>query len=223
MKITSENLTQYCFQEIERDIITNVLKPAQKLVIDDLKGRFGVGHTPIREALSRLVATGLVEIKHNRGFYVAQVSESDIRDIYRTFNQIENLALEQAIALGDDRWAATIVAALYELSLVENNKNDADQTIWTERNAAFHFALIAGCQSSALLQIRDVLYKRFDRYCRLSFLCIKTKLSHNYTAHKELADAVLARDTKRAMKLMTWHIMGSLEEVIMILHKRNML
>lgn len=223
MKNIPENLTQYCFEVIERDIITNAFLPAQKLIIDDLKERFHVGHTPIREALSRLVATGLVEFKHNRGFYVAQISEGDISDIYQTFNQIECLALQQSIALGNDRWAATIVATLYELSLIEVDGSCIDQNLWFDRNYAFHLALVAGCGSTTLLDIRNNLYKKFDRYCRLSFSCIKQNLSHNYAAHKELADAVLARNNQKAIDLMSHHITGSLDEVISILQKNTIL
>ncbi len=215
------NLVEHCFDQLEQEIIDTALKPGQKLRIEELKQRFGIGGSPIREALSRLVGLGLVEIQHNKGFYVADISEENIRDIYKTFADIENLALKKSIEQGDDKWAASIVAALYELSLIEKEKSGADCTEWIKRNYAFHYALIAGCNSPTLLQMRHDIYRRFDRYCRMGFTMIKNNLEHNQKDHEQLADAVLKRDFKTASLLMNNHIMGSLEHIISSLKKNK--
>lgn len=214
-------LVQHCFDQLEKDIIDTALKPGQKLRVEELKQRFGIGGSPIREALSRLVGTGLVEMRHNKGFYVADISEENIRDIYQTFNDIETLALKKSIEHGDDKWAAAIVGTLYELSLIENRETDSDCAEWIKRNYAFHYALIAGCNSPTLLQMRQEIYKRFDRYCRMGFALIKNNLEHNQHEHKKLADAVLKRNYDQAASLMTMHIMGSLEEIIILLKKNK--
>jgi GntR family transcriptional regulator, carbon starvation induced regulator len=221
--VNNANLVQQCYGQLEKDIINNTLVPGQKLRIEELKEQLAIGHSPIREALSRLVASGLVEIEHNRGFYVAAISQEDIRDIYQTFIDIENLALQKSIQQGDDRWAANIVASLYELSLIESKGAKVESDEWLKRNYAFHKALIAGCNSPALLQIRDNLYRRFDRYCRMGFATMKKSLEHNHTSHKELAEAVLNRDFKNASKLMAHHISGSLETVIQTLKKNKLI
>lgn len=223
MAINNANLVQQCFEQLENDIITNVLVPGEKLRIEMLKKRFGVGQSPLREALSRLVASGLVTVKHNKGFYVAPISENDIRDIYETFNLIENLTLQKSLEHGDDRWAATIVASLYELSLAETQKKIIDSKTWQERNYAFHLALVSGCNSPALLQIRNELYKRFDRYCHMSFSVMKHSLEHNHKAHQELADAALKRDATKACNVMNAHICGSLENVVQALKNHKLL
>ena len=81
-------LTSKYYEGLQNDIIEGVLPPGEKLTIAKLKKRYGVGPTPLREALSRLLDTGLVTVVDNRGFYVRQVSEDDIRDIYKTFSLI---------------------------------------------------------------------------------------------------------------------------------------
>ena len=152
-------LALQCYNYIQNAIIDGTFTPGQKLKVDTLKQQLGIGHSPIREALSRLAASGLCDVKDNKGFYVAKISEKDIRDTYHTFFQIEMLALKQAIKLGDDAWESSIVAALHNLSLVESKQDAASCQVWIERNYAFHCALISGCNSPLLHHMRADIYR----------------------------------------------------------------
>lgn len=219
----TSTLAQQCYDQLQQDIIDGTLKPGEKLKVEPLKERLSTGQSPIREALSRLVASGLVYSEDNKGFRVASLSEPDIRDIYDTFNRIENVALELAIERGDDAWEAQIVASLHQLAIVENKKETVPYSVWAERNYHFHVALIAGCKSTALLEIRKNLYLKFDRYCRMAFQVTKESLSVNHEEHKKLADAVIKRDVKMAQELMNHHITGSLEDVIQKLKVQKLL
>ena len=222
LNITS-TLAQTCYEQLQNDIITGILRPGEKLKVMHLKDRLQAGQSPVREALSRLAASGLVETEDNKGFRVAMVSEADVRDTYATFTHIENLALQEAIKNGDDTWKAGIIAALYKLSLIEHQKKPVSYKEWVERNYEFHVALISGCGSPKLLQIRHDLYLQFDRYCRIAFTVSKDELSVNNEEHQKLADVVLARDAPGARKLMTYHINGALEDVIAMLRKNEMI
>ena len=222
IRVKKDNtLALQCYDHLHDDIINGKLAPGQKLKIDLLKEQFGIGQSPIREALSRLASSGLVHVLTNKGFCVSEISESDIRDTYRTFFQIESLALKQAIKLGDDAWESNIVGALHRLSLIESKQEPVSYAAWIERNYAFHVALIAGCNSPLLLQIRADVYNRFDRYCRIAFKLLGTELAMNYEEHKNLAAAVINRNAKEALALMEHHIFGPLEEVITVLKENN--
>lgn len=207
-------LAMKCFDTLQEAIINGKLEPGQKLKVEELKARLAVGQSPIREALSRLVSSGLVEIQGNRGFRVAAISEAEVRDLYELFFNIEMLALTQALERGDSRWEASIVAALYELGSIEKKKDPVPYAVWSAKNYAFHVALITGCNSPLLLQLRADLYRRFDRYCRLSFYHSNSNLMLNHAEHDELAQAVLRRDATKARTLMHHHIFGALEDVV---------
>jgi len=217
------SLAQQCYEQLQQEIIEGSLKPGQKLKVEPIKERFGIGQSPIREALSRLAAFGLVEVEDNKGFRVATISEADIRDVYATFTLVENSALALAIERGDDAWAAGIVGELYKLSLVEKRQEPISYAVWAERNYNFHVALIAGCNSPALLEVRHALYMKFDRYCRMSYQLIRQDLSVNYADHKKLADAVLAREASKAQAMMVHHINEPLEEVIKKLQENKLM
>lgn len=214
-------LAQQCYESLQDAIVGGELAPGQKLKMDSLKKRLSVGQSPIREALSRLVASGLVDVYDNKGFWVAAVSEADVRDIYRTFTQIEVLALTQAIKLGDAAWEASIVAALHHLSVIENQQEPVLYQAWSARNYDFHVALISGCDSPTLLQVRSDLYKRFDRYCRIAFNATKKQLDVNYKEHKKLAELVIKRDEKAAQALLENHMRGAMEDVLKVLKNND--
>lgn len=220
---SDSTLSQQCYEQLQNEIIEGILKPGQKLKVIPIKERFNIGQSPVREALSRLVSFGLVEIEDNKGFRVSTISEADIRDTYATFTQIENMALALAIERGDAAWEGTIVAELHKLSLLENKKGFDSYAQWAECNYNFHMALISGCNSLTLLEIRRTLYMKFDRYCRMAYQMSKHELSANNHEHTKIAQAVLKRDKTTAQDLMTHHINGALEDVIKNLKKNNLI
>jgi GntR family carbon starvation induced transcriptional regulator len=220
---TNSTLAQQCYEQLQTDIIDGTLKPGEKLKVERIKERFTVGQSPIREALSRLVASGLVQTEDNKGFRVAKLSETDIRDIYDTFTRVENMALALAMERGDDAWESNIVAALHQLSIIESKQEAVPYALWAERNYNFHVALIAGCKSPTLLEIRRMLYLKFDRYCRMAFNTTKDSLTVNNDEHKKMAELVLKRDFKAVQELMNHHINEPLEEIIQKLKQNNLI
>lgn len=209
-----QNLADYCYKHIKEAIIRGELAPGEKLQVAKLKKRLNSGPTPIREALSRLTSSGLIIAESNRGFYVKNISEEEIRDIYATFLKIELMAINLAMELGDTAWEANIVASLHRLSAVENAPPPVDLVLWLEKNYEFHLSLIAGCRSPSLLKVREDLYQLFDRYCHLSLLLNQNLSALNNKDHRDMAKAVIDRDKEKACQLMTSHLENSLTQVL---------
>lgn len=219
---TEQTLANYCYKNLKEAIIRGEFKPGEKLRIEKLKSHLKVGPTPIREALSRLVTSGLIGNESNKGFFVKNVSEAEVRDIYATFNKIELLALNQAIELGNSSWEATILGALHKLSVVEKCPPPIDSESWLLLNYQFHYSLIMACNSPCLLQIREDIYQLFDRYCQLSMLINEDSLLLNHKDHCEIAEAVISRNKSKACRLTTLHLENSFSQVIRALHKKDM-
>lgn len=100
---------------LKRDIVSGVLAPGEPLRLMALSKRYGVGYTPLREALSRFGEAGLVVLSPNRGYRVAPVSFAELEDLEQSRALIEVALLEDAIAHGDLAWEAAIVAAHHRL------------------------------------------------------------------------------------------------------------
>src|SRR5579862_2721505 len=104
------------YEYLQEDIISNRLLPGQRLHIIQLAEQYQVGPGPIREALSRLLATELVVSISQKGFRVSAISQADLNDIYKTRAHIECLALRLSIEQGNDDWEANILAAYHRLT-----------------------------------------------------------------------------------------------------------
>jgi GntR family carbon starvation induced transcriptional regulator len=219
MAAPHDTFVEFCYKSLKEGIIRGEFAPGEKLRIAKLKSQLNVGPTPIREALCRLTATGLVIAEANRGFYVKQVTENEIKDVYSTFTKIELLALDQAIDLGDITWEANIIASLHRLSVLEKTPSSIDTNQWLALNYDFHYSLVVACNSPCLLKIREDIYQLFDRYCHLSLLINPGFLPLNNKDHCEIATAVIARDKMKACQLTLLHLENSLEQVLKKLNK----
>jgi DNA-binding GntR family transcriptional regulator len=207
-------LTDRAYQALRGDIIGGALEPEAKLRVEHLRKRYELGATPIREALSRLAAEGLVRGVGQRGFWVAPISVEDLEDVTDMRVLLETHAVRLSIERGDDAWEARVVAAHHQLAKVEAAvREDPDEVFpeWERRNREFHDALIAAVPSRLLHQFRWSLYDQHERYRRLS---IQSAAPRDVAAeHRAIFEATLARDAERACQLTEEHIRRTAENL----------
>lgn len=192
---------------LRESILHTAHQPGEKLKREELKQRYGLGSSPLREALSRLSSEGLVVFSGGRGFRVAGVSLKDLRDIASVRKILESAALRQSIADGDDRWEAGILAAFHRLSVAEERLATDPSAIneWELRNREFHEALGAASQSDRLRELAKGMYDLHERYRRLSRLD-RSRARDVHAEHKAIMEAALMRDTEGACRLSEAHI-----------------
>ena len=209
MKNSRQNTAAQILDSLTNDIIQGEYSPGQKLHIKTLKDRYNVGTSPLREALSQLIAKDLVVSENQRGFYVSDISIDDLTDIYLARAKIESLCIEMAIDKGDDFWEANLIAASHRLNKY-SKLDKIDMGEWQSRHAAFHEALVVGCMSPRLFQIRDSLFEKSTRYRNLWLrenVTNTAALKINQNEHAALLILALERDKKSAKKLIEAHIM----------------
>jgi DNA-binding GntR family transcriptional regulator len=188
------------------------LAPGSRLGIVGLAQGYGLGATPVREGLSRLVSRQLVVALGQRGFRVAPVSEADLRDITRMRIVVEQEALSLAMKLGKDEWEAGIVSALHRMQRFID-RTGSRFTEGTEEfdvlHKGFHTALLEACGSPRLLAAHSDLYDQAYRYRRI----MMRKFDNGKTfmqSHRDLADYVLARDQRRAPAMLATHLQSTI-------------
>lgn len=195
------------FESLRGEILDARLMPGARLHVASLAARHGVSQGAVREALSRLVADGLVTVRDRRGFSVSMVSAEDLEDVTRTRIEIEGLALRKAIARGDAAWEASVIAAWHELSRATpaQIKDPAfASSTWRILHARFHKALIAACGSPWLLRFRESLFEQSERYRKLSVAYAIGPRDVD-REHRELMEAAVGRDADRAVSLLEAH------------------
>jgi len=191
---------------IRSDILAGKRKPGGKLRLEALKTEFAVSWSPIREALSRLSAEGLVHAEEQRGYRVAPVSRSQLAEVIRLRTLLESTALQASIEHGDDAWETEVLAAHHRLSKLENRRQatpDAEQ--WERWHRTFHEALIRACGMPTLLQFCSQLHDMNDRYRRL-FLSAHKFDRDVAGEHRAIAEATLAHHAAKACRLLEAHI-----------------
>jgi len=197
------------FERLRADLLGGRYKPEEALRLEPLMARYGCGISPLREALNRLAAERLVRAEGQRGFQAAPVSLAEMWEIVRLRQMLESEALALSIAAGDARWEGEIVAAFHRLAKAPPPGRDrADPDSWERGHRDFHGALIGACASSWLLHFIGILYGHTERYRRIRYECtVPQKLARDVEAeHRALMDAVLARDTRRAQRLIAEHL-----------------
>ncbi len=196
------------FLRLREDILKCRLRPGDRLRLDALRDAYGVGMSPLREALSRLSSMGLVTLEGQRGFSVARISIEDLLGLTKSRVWIETLALRFAIATGDRNWEAEILASAHRLSgcpiYLGGGADRVSNEVWQTQHRAFHTALVSAGTSEHILRFREHLYDLSDRYRRLSGL--STTERDIAGEHKALAEATLARDIDLASEIMTNHL-----------------
>jgi len=188
------------------DILAGRRKPGARIRLEDLKAEFGVSWSPIREAISRLVAEGLITTEESRGYRVAPVSSADLAEVISLRMLLESMALQRSIERGDDAWEADVLAHQHRLGKLESRRmQTAEAEQWETWHRAYHEALIRACGSPILLQFCDQLHDLSDRYRRLFFS------AHEFdrdvpAEHRGITEATLARDAAAACELLRRHI-----------------
>ena len=92
--------TEAAYRLLRRDILTTRLRPGAPLKLSTLRNSYGIGWTPLREALSRLEAERLVTSISNRGFAVAPVSRIELEDLSRARCVVDLPLLQESIEKG---------------------------------------------------------------------------------------------------------------------------
>jgi GntR family carbon starvation induced transcriptional regulator len=204
---------------LKEDIFAGVIAPAAKLKVKDLAARYGVGATPIREALSHLAATGVVSQHAQRGFRVPRLDAESWLDLMRTRQIVECEAVRLAVENGDAAWEDAIVSS-YSLLVREIERMYERETLtiarYWERHNQFHRALVSACPVGGLKGFVDDVYLRMGIYRRLTYTEGFPK-DYVIEQHKTLMTIALTRDIDAMLTAMTDHIRGNSAILVKIL------
>ena len=195
------------YDQLRTDLLDGSLVPGGKLAIEALSERYASSQTPLREALNRLVADGLVQRREQRGFVVADISAADLAEITKTRCWLEETALRESIAARSTAWEEALVLAHHRLARTPRSLDAArfvDNPDWEPLHRAFHRALISACGSRWLLGFCAQLADQHHRYRRLSAPRAFAKRAVP-GEHQQLLDAALAGQADEAVALLRAH------------------
>ena len=196
------------YQSLRRDIVRGVLMPGEKLRIELVRERYNnVGASPVREALNRLSAEGLVVYQDQRGFQVAPISRDEIQELTRARCLLNEIILRESIDRGDADCEDQVVLAHHRIS--KASEFLADGTVNPEyeaRHRIFHGSLVAACGSRWLLEFSEKLFELSQRCRNLSVPGAVSEQRDVAAEHAQIVQAVLDRDIAKAIRLSNEHV-----------------
>ena len=203
----SVTLGAQVYDRLRDDIVLGLLQPDCRLTLDLLKRRYGVGMTPLREALYRLSASKLVMLEDRRGFRVAPVSPIHLTEVIELREAVETMLLRNAFKYADVQWEAEIVASFHLLQRTAGYKlNPGPYTNdWEAAHRGFHFAILSAAQLPMLKEFHLSVWDHVSRYRNLAYAG-KTISPVVFEGHRQLMEAALARDEELASVLLRRHI-----------------
>lgn len=214
-RAADQSLTAAALSRIRSDIIACRLMPNERLRFEALRERYGIGVSPLREALMRLEAEGLVQLEQNKGFRVSEVSRENLLDLMQTRIEIESIALRWSLQKGGVEWEANLLGAFHRLSRqtkIDPNDPETINEAWSREHAAFHAALVSASGSHTLISILGRLFEQAERYVSLSIMS-NAPLRDDVGEHKLLMRAALNRDIEKTIELNRLHISRTLDKV----------
>jgi len=215
-EITLTSLVDEIAFRLETAILEGEYGPGTHLLQDDLCARFGVSRTPVREALRKLQAQHLVVLAPNKGATVRFPSQAELRDVYAVRVELEGFACELACAHVDDelldaldRAQAEIdeAQALLERGAIVPLEEPAFNSRVTNANVNFHALIFDATSNQQLAQLCRSLQGYFPKdYVWCTALPAEEARALNVDEHREIRDALAARDARRARLAMSKHI-----------------
>lgn len=201
--------TGFAYLSLRELIITGELTPGTAIQQGDLAKKMGVSTTPLREAIRRLSAEGLISLSAHKDARVTEVTADEARHLLEVRDQLDPLAAGLAAARRTEDELTRIIQASSQLQPLSEGVDLPALMAHRE----FHRAIYVASHNPILVDLLERLWDKADRY-RLIGLQSRgdsaAESSRVAAEHRELVDAITVGDSKRAEATMRRHIQGSL-------------
>lgn len=202
---------QTIVQSVLADVFQGSLRAGQHLVTQELAERFGVSHTPIREALIALAGIGIIDLLPNRGAVVRRVSAKEVRDICQVRRALECEATRRACGRID---LAELHFLAGELKRLRAIKNPSVGTFIQDARAVdsrLHDLIAGSCGNTFLAAELGRLKILFRAFRDVSYIHHEARndfrrLAEEAGEHLAIVEALRAGDGKTAARAMAKHI-----------------
>ena len=208
---------------IQSQVLSGAVAIGTRLRQEALAEQFGVSRTPVREALRKLEATGVVELLPNRGAIVRGPSVREIREAYEVRAELEGLAAALAADRINDRDLIRLREAqrLFRDSIsaliarrASTRRPWKDESVWVRANDLFHQAILDAAGNDRLSETIADLHRSFPRDLTWGALAGSSRLlEENVEQHQAVLQAIEEHDSVAARDRMVEHVRSAGELV----------
>jgi DNA-binding GntR family transcriptional regulator len=200
---------EVAYRHIRRQIVQGRLAPGVALIEQELAARIGVSRTPVRDALRRLEAEGLVQVAGNRRAMVREFAEDEVDECFELRALLESHAAGKAAKAITPEGLAELKDLAGQMEAVVAKGGDEAPVRFAALNDQFHDAVLryGGSQRlrdviKPLVQVQLVLMRRFRGH-------IEMHLQRSCWHHREIIAALEAHDPAWAETQMRTHLLSA--------------
>ena len=212
-RLTRQRAVDAVHQAIKQAILNSLMRPGERLNVEELADKLGVSLTPVRHAVQLLAAEGLVEVRPRSGTFVASVTARDVEETFEIRCALECLAAEKAVQNITAKDLKHLRAVLKALG--RSVRNEEDQKGHEKNNTEFHLTIIRAAKNKRLFEMYDALHANI-KIARIHASDVEwpTRLDVEQAEHEEIVDALEKRHTARLVRAMRKHIFRSRDSLV---------
>lgn len=211
-----ESLADAAYAQLRESILKGRIAPNTLWSDRELAAQMALSRTPIREAVQKLAAEGLVEVIPRRGTRVLPLRAEDVREIHQIAKALE-LEAAMLLAAMPARILTPMTKAVLDMSAALDRE---DRDAWAEADERFHFGIVDGCGNRRLAEMYHRLRGLTDR-ARYFALHLRPLPVQSAEEHGEMLKAIGAGNLRRLADLYQSHWTRTTDELLALVEKHS--
>jgi len=205
-----ELLSQKVYQVLKKEIVRGILEPGSRLSENKLAKEMHVSRTPIREAIRKLTAEGLVKTSPNKRMTVSKVSLVDMKEVLLVRGALEGLAASIAAKRISSQEIDKLEKIVTQMSLYATKKHLSS---YCEVDDKFHDLILDVCGNKWIIKVRENLSNFIYRY-RVMSLSVPERIKCSLEEHRAIMESLKKHDSEEANKLSQIHMENTIINIL---------
>lgn len=209
---TSPPAHEQVYQTLREQVLFGEMAPGQAVTIQGLTQALGVGMTPVREAIRRLISDGALVFQGNRRVSVPQLCSADVEQLIYVRKAIESELTRRAA----QRITDPVIAELEQIDRsLDQAISAGDVAGYLARNYQFHTRLYDLAEAPIMADLANRVWLRFGPSLRV--VCGRFGTQNLVDHHKDLLEALRRRDPNAAAAAMEQDVVQGMEQIAAVL------
>jgi len=208
------------FQILRESILTELFRPGERLNIKDLRAKLGVSLTPIRDAINRLAAEGLVEIRPRSGTFVTDLSAEEVAETFEIRSALECLAAEKMITRVTAQDIELIRALVADIE--QPVTNERERSLHERKNVELHSLIVELSGNRKLVEI----YRGLNAHIKIARIHHSRegwtqRIEKEIAEHRAILRAIEERDLQSLIQALRQHIQHASHSLVSDVKKNS--
>lgn len=213
-----ENLPDIVHDYLRQRIVASMVAAGSPLRQETIASELGISRVPVREALKRLEAEGLVKFRPRRGYLVSELEPEEITEIFEIRGLLEKQGAGLAACQRTEDDIAEVEALVLAMDEALDQASDSID-LFARLNRDFHARLIACSHRPRLCHLLENLRDQVEGYVRIDAMTLG-RLAEAQAEHHEIFEAFRAGDARQTARLCAVHSNHTSQNVLSSLARR---